>query len=96
MTPGGSIIYTKAMDLIVALYLLFLWAWGSFRSLADLLRALTVTSIVFSVLWAGSLFYHGKTAFGVLALIAPFAAGYLLILLADALRNMSARQGSAV
>lgn len=84
------------MELIVALYLLLLWMTGSFRSVAHLCRALFLTGIVLGLLLAGSLFSQGRTVLGVAAFIAPFAAGLLLVLLLDALRDRSARRSWAV
>jgi hypothetical protein len=83
------------MEQLLAFYLLILWMAGSFQSLVHLLRAVVVTGMLLGTLLAGSFFYQEKTRLGVLAFIAPFAAGYLLTLALEAVRGRSSGPSSS-
>ena len=68
----------------IAVYLLFLWGFGSFRSLRSLVTALFFTGVAVSVLYAGSFAYEGKTTLALITFVSPFAVAWLAALLIPA------------
>jgi hypothetical protein len=82
------------MEMVLALYIVFLWGYGAFRSPGALLAALFGTCVVCATAAAMWFFSEGRAVAGFLLFVSPFAVAFPAVSLAYRLRNtLCFRQG---
>jgi hypothetical protein len=75
------------MEMVLALYIVFLWGFGAFRSPLALFSALFGTVVLCAVFSAVWFFSQGRTMLGLIVFISPFAVAFPAVSLAAWLRD---------
>jgi hypothetical protein len=66
-------------NLILTLYILFLWLIGAFKSIWSLLKSMFFTAMFFTTIIAGSYAYEGKNLLAFCIFVSPLIIAFLFI-----------------